>query len=90
MEAPTEGAAGTDSAMKKAILILLAISGGAGAVARPAATPSFTVLLAGGSASNMIQIWLTPDGRDYVIDSIVPLEVGRLGLHQPAKAIPTS
>ena len=25
---------------------------------------------------NMIHIWLTPDGTDYVIDSVVPLEVG--------------
>ena len=25
---------------------------------------------------NMIHIWLTPDGRSYVIDSVVPLEVG--------------
>ncbi|HWM64852.1 MAG TPA: hypothetical protein VNP96_12800, partial [Solirubrobacterales bacterium] len=42
----------------------------------PAQPPAITVLLAGGSASNVIQIWLTPEGREYVIDSIVPLEVG--------------
>jgi RTX calcium-binding nonapeptide repeat (4 copies) len=42
-----------------------------------AATPeTFTVLLAGGSASNGIHVWLTPDGHSYVIDSVVPLEVG--------------
>jgi Ca2+-binding RTX toxin-like protein len=66
--------------MKKAILILLAIL----TVQVPSLAPaqsystasSYTVLLAGGSASNMIRIWLTPDGRTYVIDSIVPLEVG--------------
>ena len=29
-----------------------------------------------GQESNTIRIWLTPDGRNYVIDSIVPLEVG--------------
>jgi Ca2+-binding RTX toxin-like protein len=63
--------------MKKAILIVLAIL----AVHAPSLSPaaqgsSFTVLLAGGSASNVIHIWLTPDGRNYVIDSIVPLEVG--------------
>src|SRR5262245_13802317 len=48
-------------------------------LAPPATTPaaeSFTVLLAGGSASNGIHIWLTPDGHSYVIDSVVPLEVG--------------
>jgi len=37
---------------------------------------TYTVVLAGGSAQNMIQIWLTPDGTEYVIDSAVPLEVG--------------
>ena len=37
---------------------------------------TFTVLLAGGSASNTIHIWLTPDGHSYVIDTVVPLEVG--------------
>jgi Ca2+-binding RTX toxin-like protein len=62
--------------MKRFLLIMLAIlatqaPGLAGAQAKVV-----TVLLAGGSASNVIQIWLTPDGRTYVIDSIVPLEVG--------------
>jgi Ca2+-binding RTX toxin-like protein len=61
--------------MKKAILIALAIV----AVQLPSAAPaqpSYNVLLAGGAASNMIHIWLTADGRSYVIDSVVPLEVG--------------
>jgi Ca2+-binding RTX toxin-like protein len=40
------------------------------------AQPSFTVLLAGGDEANMIHIWVAADGRDYVIDSAVPLEVG--------------
>jgi Ca2+-binding RTX toxin-like protein len=62
--------------MKKAILILLAILALQAPSLAPAQPSSFTVLLAGGSASNMIYIWLTPDGRSYVIDSIVPLEVG--------------
>ncbi|HEU5141643.1 MAG TPA: hypothetical protein VFU04_00640 [Solirubrobacterales bacterium] len=60
--------------VKKALLIsvmLLAVL--APAMSAPAA---YNVLLAGGAASNTIHIWLTPDGRDYVIDSIVPLEVG--------------
>ena len=48
------------------------------------------VLLAGGSASNTIHIWLTPDGRSYVIDSIVPLEVGGDSLHQPRRRSRTS
>lgn len=36
----------------------------------------YTVLLAGGEGSNAIRIWPTADGREYVIDSVVPLEVG--------------
>ncbi len=64
--------------MKKLILITLAIL--AAQVPAPAlggAQPqTYTVLLAGGEEPNTIHIWLTPDGRDYVIDSAVPLEVG--------------
>jgi Ca2+-binding RTX toxin-like protein len=60
--------------VKKALLIsatLLAMLGPA-----TSAHGAYNVLLAGGAASNTIDIWLTPDGRDYVIDSVVPLEVG--------------
>lgn len=62
--------------MKRLILIalaLLAIQAPAVGEAKP---KPVTVLLAGGPASNVISIWLTPDGRTYVIDSVVPLEVG--------------
>jgi Ca2+-binding RTX toxin-like protein len=62
--------------LKKTILILLAILAVHAPQLAPAQPPSFTILLAGGSASNTIHIWLTPDGRSYVIDSVVPLEVG--------------
>jgi hypothetical protein len=41
-----------------------------------AETKTYTVLLAGGDEANMIRIWLTPDGQQYVIDSVVALEVG--------------
>ncbi len=61
--------------MKKAILISLLLLTAPLAAAPPAAA-SYNVLLAGGAEPNMIHIWLTPDGRNYVIDSIVPLEVG--------------
>jgi len=62
--------------MKKTILILLVIlAAQTGTVAR-ADTPSYTVVLAGGTAQSMIHIWLTPDGYNYVIDSVAPLEVG--------------
>jgi hypothetical protein len=70
--------------MKKAILTLLvAFAAQAATVAQaakpappPAGEPTYTVVLAGGSAENMIEIWLSADGRIYVIDSVVPLEVG--------------
>jgi hypothetical protein len=60
--------------MKKVILIMLATLA-LTASSAPAET-TYTVVLAGGSAQNSIRIWLTPDGRSYVIDSAVPLEVG--------------
>jgi Ca2+-binding RTX toxin-like protein len=67
--------------MKKTISILAVtlaalaalVPGGAQAV-EPAA--SYTVVLAGGSAENTIRISLSSDGRNYVITSAVPLEVG--------------
>jgi hypothetical protein len=62
--------------MKKAILISLAILAAQAPTLGRAAPQTFTVLLAGGSEPNMIHIWLSADGRDYVIDSVVPLEVG--------------
>ncbi len=37
---------------------------------------TYNVLVAGASEQNMIHIWLTPDGRNYVIESLVQLEVG--------------
>lgn len=62
--------------MKKAILITVAILGALVPPAARAETSTYTVVLAGGATQSMIHIWLTPDGTSYVIDSIVPLEVG--------------
>lgn len=63
--------------MKKAtILISLAIAVLMAPGLAHAKTPAYTVLLAGGGEPNMIRIWLSPDGREYVIDSVVQLEVG--------------
>lgn len=65
--------------MKKVTLISIAILM---ALAAPATAHAkkldvaYNVLLAGGTESNNIRIWVTPDGRSYVIDSIVQLEVG--------------
>lgn len=61
--------------VKKAALIFPIVLATLGALVAPAPA-AYNVLLAGGAASNTIDIWLTPDGRDYVIDSVVPLEVG--------------
>jgi Ca2+-binding RTX toxin-like protein len=61
--------------MKKTTLISLAILAVLPALGQGKAQ-TYNVLLAGGSEENMIRIWLTPDGRDYVIDSVIPLEVG--------------
>lgn len=65
--------------MKKLILIslaaLVALAPAQAVVAAPQ-TKAYTVLLAGGAENSMIHIWLSADGREYVIDSIVQLEVG--------------
>ena len=62
--------------MKKAILLMLLGLAAAAAPLAHAGTTSYTVVLAGGVEQSRIHIWLTPDGRSYVIDSVVPLEVG--------------
>lgn len=62
--------------MKKLAFILLTILALQAPALTHAAPTMYTVLLAGGEEENSIHIWLTPDGRDYVIDSVVQLEVG--------------
>ena len=62
-----------------AVLALLAPAAG------HAATKSYTVLLAGGDEANMIRVWLSQDGRQYVIDSVVQLEVGGDVCKHPAE-----
>lgn len=64
--------------MKKAILILLAALAALAPLPAAGSPPpqAYNVLLAGGEEANMIHIWLSADGRQYVIDSLVPLEVG--------------
>jgi RTX calcium-binding nonapeptide repeat (4 copies) len=62
--------------MKRAILIAMTtlaalLPASAGAVQQP-----LTVLLTGDVEANTIAIALSPDGRSYVIDSVVPLEIG--------------
>jgi len=62
--------------MKRAILIATMVLVAQAAAVSHAAEQSITVLLAGGSEDNSIAIGLSADGRSYVIDSVVPLEVG--------------
>jgi RTX calcium-binding nonapeptide repeat (4 copies) len=64
--------------MKKVSFTLLAVLAALAPASAGAAVPArtYTVLLAGGEEANAIRIWLTPDGRQYVIDSAAPLEVG--------------
>ena len=62
--------------MKRAILMATTVLVAWAAATVHASERPLTVLLAGGSEENRITIALSPDGRSYVIDSIVPLEVG--------------
>jgi hypothetical protein len=62
--------------MKRAILTAMTVLVAWAATTAPAAAPALTVLLAGGAEESQIGIALSPDGRSYVIDSLVPLEVG--------------
>lgn len=62
--------------MKKSILATLVILAALAVPSASAEPTSYTVVLAGGATQSMIHIWLTPDGTSYVIDSVMPLEVG--------------
>jgi hypothetical protein len=62
--------------MKRLLLLSIALLALLAPAAAYAAPKTYTVLLAGGDEANMIRIWLSPDGREYVIDSVVQLEVG--------------
>ncbi|HXS47529.1 MAG TPA: hypothetical protein VN756_08705 [Solirubrobacterales bacterium] len=62
--------------MKKLLLISLALLALLAPAVGHAKPKTYTVLLAGGDEANTIRIWLSPDGRDYVIDSEAQLEVG--------------
>ena len=72
--------------MKRIILLIpLALAALLAAPASGAATKAYTVLLAGGEEANMIRVWLSSDGRQYVIDSVVELEVGGGICEHPAE-----
>jgi hypothetical protein len=62
--------------MKKSTLITLVILAALAVSSANAEPSSYTVVLAGGATESQIHIWLSPDGTNYVIDSVAPLEVG--------------
>lgn len=69
--------------MKKGILIALFLLA-AQPASLAAADGPVNLLLTGGHEDNAIQISLSPDGREYVIESVVPLEVGGNVCSHPA------
>jgi hypothetical protein len=62
--------------MKKGILIALLMLVAQPATFAKAENGPLNLLLTGGREDNAIQISLSPDGREYLIDSIVALDVG--------------
>jgi hypothetical protein len=62
--------------MKRTILTAITVLAAWAPMPAAASAPPLTVLLAGGLEENRISISVGPDGRTYVIDSIVALEVG--------------
>jgi len=62
--------------MKKLLLISFALMALLSPGTALAEAKTYNVLLAGGGEANKIEIWLSADGRQYVIDSVVQLEVG--------------
>lgn len=62
--------------MKKAILIVLAVLAVFPAAFARADMGAVTLLITGATENSRLHISLTPDGREYVILSVAPLEVG--------------
>jgi Ca2+-binding RTX toxin-like protein len=71
--------------MKRIMLISLAMLALLAPAVGHAATKTYTVLLAGGEEANTIRVWLSQDGRQYAIDSVVQLEVGGEVCEHPAE-----
>jgi len=64
------------NAMKKVILIAMTLVAVLAAPLAHAEEPAFTLLITGGAEENVLSVKLSLDGREYVIDSTAPLEVG--------------
>jgi Ca2+-binding RTX toxin-like protein len=62
--------------MKRATLILATLLVACTAAVAHAGERPLTLLLTGGNEANYVHVGLTPDGRQYAIESDAPLEVG--------------
>jgi hypothetical protein len=67
--------------MKKAILIAMTLIAALVAPLAHAEEPSYNLLITGGPEQNALDVQLSLDGRDYIIDSMAPLEVGAVCSH---------
>jgi len=76
--------------MKKSILIMLAVLAALQAAVPigHAETGPVTLLISGGPGNSGLNISLTPDGRQYLILSTEPLEVGGDVCEHPSEEIP--
>jgi Ca2+-binding RTX toxin-like protein len=75
--------------MKKTILIALALLVVVPATLARAAEPGpVTLLISGGSGNSGLHVSLTPDGREYLIVSTDPLEVGGNLCTHPSEDVP--
>ena len=72
--------------MKKAILIALAVLAAVPATFARADVAPVTLLISGDSENSGLHVSLSPDGRDYVILSTAPLEVGGSLCSHPEEA----
>src|SRR6186713_33743 len=57
-------------------LLILALVACPATVAAAAPEKSVTLLLTAGAGDDVFDVKLSPDGRDYLIDSLSPLEAG--------------
>jgi Ca2+-binding RTX toxin-like protein len=62
--------------MKKAILIATVLIAALAAPSAHAEDSKVNLLITGGAEQNMLDVKLSLDGREYIIDSMAPLEVG--------------
>lgn len=70
--------------MKKAILTAITVTLLGLAPGTEAAKDGWRILLVGGAEDNWIRVGLTPDGRQYQIDSLAPLEIAEgVCVHPP-------